>query len=128
MAAIMTMQELCRLNIHVYNITGLKASYDSSGNEILGADVPAYLKGTERDYQQIIEISIEEERDDRGALTGCAESFGLLTQNRTSLFVPERVLIFRRDNDGGQWCGWPGLRDGTFNSPDDTVGTPQTTE
>ena len=59
-------------------------------------------------------MEIVEERNERGELTGVAIPYAVMTKNRTSLNTGGRVHIFRKDNDGGEWLGWPGLRDGSF--------------
>lgn len=119
-AAMNAFQELSRLNVHVYVITGVKPSYDSNGNEIMGADVPAWMKDTERDLEQLIEITLEEERDEIGALTGKVVSKAQLKFDRTSLRLPEPVILFEQQvGTDGQWYGYKGLRDGSFEHPDD---------
>jgi len=119
-AAMNAFQELARLNVHVYVITGVKPSYDSNGNEIMGADVPAWMKDTERDLEQLIEITLEEERDEIGALTGKVVSKAQLKFDRTSLRLPEPVILFEQQvGTDGQWFGYKGLRDGSFEHPDD---------
>ena len=120
-AALTALQELCRRGIHCYLITHMKTAYDGSGNEILGAETPHWLKDTEGWLQQVAIFEVDEERDERGELTGEVNSYAVLTQNRTSLKSSGKVHIFRRDKEGGQWFGWPGLRDGSFSHPDDKV-------
>lgn len=119
-SAMFAFRELCRMNVHTYVITGMKSSYDKNGNEILGADVAAWLKDTERDLEQLIEITLEEERDANGALTGKTVSKAQLKFNRTSLKIPEPVIIFEQEvGSEGVWNGFKGLYDGSFDSPDD---------
>jgi hypothetical protein len=119
-AAMNSFQELARLNVQVYVITGQKPSYDSNGNEIMGADVAAWMKDTERDLEQLIEVNLEEERDEIGALTGKVVSKAQLKFNRTSLRLPEPVILFEQQvGTDGQWFGYKGLRDGSFEHPDD---------
>ena len=118
-AAMSNMLELARRFVHVYCITGRKPSYDKNGNEIRGADVPAWLKDSERDFQQLISVDIEEIRDDFGALTGEAVATAVLKANRTSLRAPEPVVLFQRNAQGGIWNGWRGLRDGSFHHAED---------
>ena len=120
-AALTALQELCRRGIHCYIITHMKTAYDSSGNEIIGAETPHWLKDTEGWLQQVAIFEVNEERDERGELTGEVNSYAVLTQNRTSLKSSGKVHIFRRDKDGGEWFGWPGLCDGSFSHPDDRV-------
>jgi hypothetical protein len=119
------LQETARLGVHCYVITHMAPSYDSNGNEILGADVPAILPRSEGDYQQTIRIDLAESRNEKGEKTGVVHSVGQVVENRTSLKAGERVLIFRRGPDGGEWYGWPGLRDGTFSSPHDVLAPPE---
>ena len=118
-SALTVLQELCRRGIHCYIITHMKTAYDSSGNEILGAESPHWLKDTEGWLQQMSVFEVDEERDDRGELTGVINSHAVVTQNRTSLKSSGKIRIFRRDKDGGEWYGWKGLRDGSLEHPDD---------
>lgn len=121
-AAMYVFQELARLNVHVYVITGLKPSYDKNGNEIIGADVPAWMKDTERDLEQLLEVRIEKERDSNGALTGKEVSKAQLIFNRTSLRLPEPVILYLQEpGTDGQWFGYDGLKDGSFESDKDTT-------
>ena len=113
-SAMTALKELCRRGVHTYIITHLKAEYDANGNEIPGAGSPHWLKDTEGWLQQMVLMEIVEERNERGELTGEANSYGIMTKNRTSLNTGGRVHIFRKDADGGEWFGWPGLRDGSF--------------
>ena len=118
-SALTALQELCRRGIHCYIITHMKSAYDSAGNEIMGAETPHWLRDTEGWLQQMVVVEVDEERDERGELTGVVESYAVMTQNRTSLKAHGRVKLFRRDMTGGEWYGWPGLRDGSFEHPDD---------
>jgi len=118
-SALTALQELCRRGIHCYLITHMKSAYDSQGNELIGADTPNWLKDTEGWLQQMAVVELEEERNERGELTGVTEASAILTQNRTSLKSYGRVKLFRKDNEGGEWYGWKGLRDGTFEHPED---------
>jgi hypothetical protein len=118
-AAMTSLTELCRSGIHCYLITHLKDTYDSNGNELAGAEVPNWLKGTEKWLQQRAVSEIVHERNDMGELTGVVRAYAILTENRTSLKTPGKVLIFERNKDGGVWYGWKGLRDGSFDHPDD---------
>mgnify|MGYP001193925284 FL=1 len=118
-SALTALQELCRRGIHCYIITHMKSAYDSAGNEIMGAETPHWLRDTEGWLQQMVVVEVDEERDERGELTGVVESYAVMTQNRTSLKAHGRVKLFRRDKTGGEWYGWPGLRDGSFEHPDD---------
>jgi len=120
-AALTSLQELCRRGIHCYLVTHMKTAYDSSGNEVLGAETPHWLKETEGWLQQVAMFEVDEERDERGELTGVVNAYAVLTQNRTSLKSSGKVNIFRRDREGGEWFGWPGLRDGSFSHPDDKI-------
>ena len=113
-SAMTALQELCRRGIHTYILTHMKPEYDSNGNEIPGAGSPHWLKDTEGWLQQLAVMEIVEESNERGELTGVADSYAVMTKNRTSLNTGGRVHIFRKDNDGGEWLGWPGLRDGSF--------------
>lgn len=115
------LQETARLGVHCYVITHMKPSYDGNGNEILGADVSDILPRTEGDYQQVISVEVFKERNEKGELTGDSHSIATLVESRTSLRCGEKVLIFNRGPDGGKWHGWPGLRDGSFQSSDDTM-------
>ena len=108
------LQELCRRGIHTYILTHMKPEYDSNGNEIPGAGSPHWLKDTEGWLQQMAVMEIVEERNERGELTGVANSYAVMTKNRTSLNTFGRIHIFRKDDAGGEWFGWPGLHDGTF--------------
>tara|TARA_R100000995_G_scaffold84423_2_gene63060 strand:+ start:58 stop:378 length:321 start_codon:yes stop_codon:yes gene_type:complete len=99
----------------------MKASYDGQGNEILGADNPHWEKSTEGWLQQVAYVEVDEERDDRGELTGIVNSYAVVTQNRTSLKSSGKVHLFRRDKDGGVWHGWPGLRDGSIDHEDNVM-------
>jgi|TARA_R110000765_G_scaffold389034_3_gene481428 hypothetical protein len=120
-AAMNTFQELSRLNVHVYAITGVKPSFDSSGNEIMGAEIAAWMKDTERDLEQLIEVSLDFERNEIGELTGKTISKAQLKFNRTSLRLPEPVILFQQEvGTDGQWFGYKGIRDGSFEHPDDT--------
>ena len=121
-SAMTALTELCRSGIHCYLITHLKDSYDSSGNEIAGAEVPTWLKGTEKWLQQRTVMETVQERNERGELTGAVKSYGVLIENRTSLKTQGKVLVFERNTDGGIWHGWKGLRDGSFEHPDDVIG------
>jgi hypothetical protein len=116
-SALTALLELCRRGLHCYLITHPKPAYDGAGNEIIGASNPHWLKDTEGWLQQMIEVEVEEERDERGELTGVVNSYAVMTQNRTSLKSPGRVHLFRKDTDGGEWFGWPGMRDGSFIEP-----------
>tara|TARA_R100000951_G_C2652320_1_gene184788 strand:- start:1184 stop:2425 length:1242 start_codon:yes stop_codon:yes gene_type:complete len=119
-SAMNAFRELCRLNVQVYVITGEKPSYDKNGNEIMGADVAAWMKDTERDLEQLIEIDLDEERDANGSLTGKTVSKAQLKFNRTSLRRPEPVILFVQETGtDGQWFGYPGLSDGSFDHPND---------
>jgi hypothetical protein len=120
-SALTVLQELCRRGIHCYIITHMKASYDGQGNEILGADNPHWEKSTEGWLQQVAYVEVDEERDDRGELTGIVNSYAVVTQNRTSLKSSGKVHLFRRDKDGGVWHGWPGLRDGSIDHEDNVM-------
>tara|TARA_R110002153_G_scaffold219489_2_gene371944 strand:- start:2947 stop:4194 length:1248 start_codon:yes stop_codon:yes gene_type:complete len=116
-SAMNNMQELCRMGVNVYGITGRKLSYDSNGNEIKGADVPAWLKDSERDFQQLISVDVEKVRDSDFNLTGEEVSTATLTANRTSLAAPKPVVLFVREQGGeGTWNGWDGLSDGSFRA------------
>ena len=116
------LQETARLGVHCYVITHMKPSYDSNGNEILGSDVPDILPRSEGDFQQFIHVHTEEERNEKGEKTGGSRSIATLVENRTSLKCGQGILIFQRNPDGGKWYGWPGLRDGSFDHPDDLLG------
>tara|TARA_R110000787_G_scaffold94113_5_gene196690 strand:- start:843 stop:2069 length:1227 start_codon:yes stop_codon:yes gene_type:complete len=118
-SALTVLQELCRRGIHCYLITHMKTAYDSTGNEILGAESPHWLKDTEGWLQQMAIFEVNEERDERGELTGVLNSYSIVTQNRTSLKSSGKIHIFRRDKEGGEWFGWKGLRDGSLEHPDD---------
>lgn len=118
-SAMSALQELCRRGIHCYLVTHMKSAYNSEGQEIPGAETAHWLKDTEGWLQQVVIFEIDEERDERGELTGIVDATAILTQHRTSLKSPGRVHIFQRNSKGGDWFGWPGLRDGTFESPDD---------
>jgi hypothetical protein len=121
-AAMNTFQELSRLNVHVYVVTGQKPSYDSNGNEIMGADIAAWMKDTERDLEQLIEVSLEQERSEIGELTGKTISRAQLKFNRTSLRLPAPVILFEQEvGTDGQWFGYKGLQDGSFEHPEDTL-------
>ena len=119
------LQEASRLGVHCYVITHMKPSYDKNGNEILGADVPDILPRSEGDYQQQIRIELIEERNEKGEKTGMVNSVAQVVENRTSLKAGERILIFRRGPDGGEWFGWKGLRDGSFEHPNDVLAPPE---
>ena len=87
----------------------------------MGADVAAWMKDTERDLEQLIEVRIEKERDANGSLTGKEISKAQLVFNRTSLRLPEPVIIYVQESGtDGQWFGYDGLKDGTFESVRDT--------
>lgn len=120
-AALTALQELCRRGVHCYVITHMKTAYDGSGNEIIGAETPHWLKETEGWLQQVAMFEVDEERDERGELTGVVNAYAVMTQNRTSLKSSGKVNVFRRDKEGGEWFGWPGLRDGSFSHPDDRI-------
>tara|TARA_A100001201_G_scaffold1591_2_gene4049 strand:+ start:3676 stop:4947 length:1272 start_codon:yes stop_codon:yes gene_type:complete len=120
-SALTVLQELCRRGVHCYIITHMKPQYDSTGAEIIGAGSPHWLKDTEGWLQQTAIIEVDEERDDRGELTGIVNSYAVVTQNRTSLKSPGRIHLFRKDKDGGEWYGWPGLRDGSIDHPDNVI-------
>ena len=113
--AMVAMRELCRGGVHCYVITHMKPSYDSSGNELVGQDKPKWLKDTEGHLQQVIYTEIEEERDEHGELTGIVRGYGVVVANRTSLKSAGRVLIFERNEDGGEWHGWKGIAEGNFD-------------
>jgi hypothetical protein len=120
-AAMNSFQELARLNVHVYVITGQKPSYDSNGNEIMGADIAAWMKDTERDLEQLVEVTLETERNEIGELTGKTISKAQLKFSRTSLRLPKPVILFQQEvGTDGQWFGYKGLQDGSFEHPDDT--------
>ena len=112
--AIHLLRELCRLGVHCYVITHMKPGYDSSGNEVAGADKPKWHSDTEGQLQQVIYTELEEERNELGELTGVVKAYGVVVANRTSLASPERFLIFERNSDGGVWHGWPGIAEGDF--------------
>ena len=118
-SALTALQELCRRGIHCYIITHMKSAYDSAGNEIMGAETPHWLRDTEGWLQQMVVVEVDEERDERGELTGVVTSHAVMTQNRTSLKAHGKIKLFRRDSDGGEWYGWAGLRDGSFEHADD---------
>ena len=88
--AIHLLRELCRLGVHCYVITHMKPSYDSSGNEVAGADKPKWHSDTEGQLQQVIYTELEEERNELGELTGVVKAYGVVVANRTSLASPER--------------------------------------
>ena len=121
-AALHGLQETARLGVHCYVITHMKPSYDSNGNEILDSDVPDILPRSEGDFQQLIHVRVEEQRNEKGELTNQTRSIATVVENRTSLKCGQPVLLFIRDPDEPQWFGWPGLRDGSFDSKDDIVG------
>ena len=112
--AIHLLRELCRLGVHCYVITHMKPGYDSTGNEVAGADKPKWHSDTEGQLQQVVYTELEEERNEVGELTGVVRAYGVVVANRTSLASPERFLIFERNSDGGVWHGWPGIAEGDF--------------
>ncbi len=112
--AIHLLRELCRLGVHAYVITHMKPGYDSTGNEVAGADKPKWHSDTEGQLQQVVYTELEEERNESGELTGVVRAYGVVVANRTSLASPERFLIFERNPDGGIWHGWPGIAEGDF--------------
>jgi hypothetical protein len=112
--AIHLLRELCRLGVHCYIITHMKPGYDSTGNEVAGADKPKWHSDTEGQLQQVVYTELEEERNEAGELTGVVRAYGIVVANRTSLASPERFLIFERNADGGVWYGWPGIAEGDF--------------
>ena len=120
-SAMTALTELCRSGIHCYLITHLKDSYDSNGNEIAGAEVPNWLKGTEKWLQQRTVMETVKERNEKGELTGSVKSYAVLVENRTSLKTQGKVLVFEQNKEGGTWHGWKGLRDGSFEHPDDVI-------
>ena len=120
-SAMTALTELCRSAIHCYLITHLKDSYDSNGNEIAGAEVPNWLKGTEKWLQQRTVMETVKERNEKGELTGSVKSYAVLVENRTSLKTQGKVLVFEQNKEGGTWHGWKGLRDGSFEHPNDVI-------
>ena len=117
--AIHLLRELCRLGVHCYIITRMKHGYDSTGNEVAGADKPKWHSDTEGQLQQVIYTEMEEERNELGELTGVVKAYGVVVANRTSLASPDRFLIFERNADGGVWHGWPGIAEGDFTGRTD---------
>ena len=61
------------------------------------------------------------ERNEKGELTGGVKSYAVLVENRTSLKTQGKVLVFEQNKEGGTWHGWKGLRDGSFEHPDDVI-------
>ena len=120
-AALDSMKSLSQAGVHVYIITGMKASYDSNGNEIMGADVPAWLKDTEGQLEQLINVQIESEFSDLGSPTGKIKSVAKLVFDRSSLELPPPVILFEQDEFAGtgKWHGWKGLKDGSFYHAED---------
>ena len=113
--AMVALRELCRGGVHCYVITHMKPAYDSSGNELAGQHSPKWLKDTEGHLQQVIHTELEEERNEQGELTGVVRGYAVIVADRTSLQASGRVLLFERNQDGGVWHGWQGLKTGNFN-------------
>ena len=113
--AIHLLRELCRNAVHCYIITHMKPGYDSTGNQVAGADVPKWHNDTDGMLQQVVYTELEEERNESGELTGVVKAYGVVVANRTSLSSPTRFLIFERNADGGVWHGWPGIETGDFS-------------
>jgi len=113
--AMVALRELCRGGVHAYVITHMKPAYDNTGNELVGQDSPKWLKDTEGHLQQVVYTEIEEERDENGELTGVVRGYARVVANRTSLQSGGRHLLFERNNEGGTWYGWDGLKKGEFD-------------
>jgi len=65
---------------------------------------------------QIIYMELDEERDDTGRRTGVTTSTAMLKSNGVSLKSSGPVTIYRQDTEGGEWYGWKGLKDGSFDT------------
>ena len=113
--AMVALRELCRGGVHAYIITHMKPAYDKTGNELLGQDSPKWLKDTEGHLQQVVYTEVEEERDENGELTGVVRGYARVVANRTSLHSGGRVLLFERNDEGGDWYGWDGVKNGDFD-------------
>jgi len=113
--AMVALRELCRGGVHAYIITHMKPAYDKTGNELVGQDSPKWLKDTEGHLQQVVYTEVEEERDENGELTGIVRGYARVVANRTSLQSGGRHLLFERNNDGGTWFGWDGMKGGDFD-------------
>ena len=71
-------------------------------------------------FDPIDKIKLEEERDELGSLTGEVISRARMKFNRTSLRLPEPVILFKQqEGTDGQWFGYEGLKDGSFEHPND---------
>jgi hypothetical protein len=112
--AMVAMRELCRGGVHCYIITHMKPGYDKNGNELAGQDTPKWLKDTEGHLQQVIYTELEEERNESGEMTGVVRGYAVIVADRTSLQSSGRVMLFERNDDGGVWHGWPGIKEGDF--------------
>ena len=115
LAATDMMKELSRRGVHCYLLTHFKPARDSKGNEIPGEGSPDWLaRETEKTLTQVVYGHIDEERDEQGRLTGSAISTATLKHNGLSLQSTGPITIYRQDPEGGEWYGWPSLRDGSF--------------
>lgn len=115
LAATDLMKELSRRGVHCYLLTHFKPARDSKGNEIPGEGTPDWLaRETEKTLTQVVYGHIDAERDEQGRLTGAATSTATLTHNGLSLQSTGPITIYRQDPEGGEWYGWPSLRNGSF--------------
>lgn len=115
LAALDLMKELSRRGVHCYLMTHFKPARDSKGNEIPGEGTPDWLaRETEKALTQVVYGHIDAERDEQGQLTGLSTSIATLKHNGLSLQSTGPITIYRQDREGGEWYGWPSLRNGSF--------------
>ena len=81
----------------------------------MGADVPAWLKDTEGQLEQLINVQIESEFSDLEAQQVKSSQLPnwCLTDQAE---LPPPVILFEQDEFAGtgKWHGWKGLKDGSF--------------
>ena len=112
-------KQLCRLGVHTWLIGHLKEKIVNKNPT--GEWEPDWLKvHTEKACTHVVHLHLEKEEDEEtGALTGVTESWATIEHNALSLKTPGRVLVYRQDQDGGEWFGWHGLRTGDFSGDSD---------
>jgi hypothetical protein len=112
-------KQLCRLGVHTWLIGHLKEKVVNKNPT--GEWEPDWLKvHTEKACTHVVHLHLEKEEDEEtGALTGVTESWATIEHNALSLKTPGRVLVYRQDQKGGEWFGWPELRTGDFSGDSD---------
>ena len=117
----MALMEIARRGVHCYFIAHMKPLTTRQGMKLQEPSPPTGLRATPRHgFSKSLRFALSESVM-KGALTGASHSVATLTDNRQSLHVPPSVVLFEKNSDGGVWHGWKGLRDGSFEHPDDVL-------